>query len=115
MPFQKKFLYPDDLQFEVACLVYAAATELGIVQHDNLWRPSIAKFTREKITTVKALRTISNNKLMEQWRIPKLLILKMKKLYEDEGWVMAGQWQPTEARKNNALKQKINQLEVRNG
>ena len=71
MPFKKKFQYPEDIQFEIGCLVYATATELGIVEYDSLWKPIVTRFKREKIITVKAFNKVSDDKLLHMWHFQK--------------------------------------------
>ena len=62
----KKYTYPEELpHFEIACLVYAAATDL--VTPDKLeafWKPAVAQFYKELIFTVDTFKEIHNNTLI---------------------------------------------------
>ena len=78
----KKFQFPKELDCETACLVYSAATELGMVEYEHLWKLHVAKLKREKVLTVEALEFIPDEKLTRNWSFPEQLVIKMRKLLE---------------------------------
>ena len=92
----KKFQFPKEYDFETACLLFSAVNELGIVEYDALWKPSIARLRREKIFTVELFNNVSNEKLMLNWSMPQYLVLEMRRLLQ-EGWTQTGEWLPKEA------------------
>ena len=67
----KKYFYPEDLpSFEVASLVFAAATDLGMTGNSEaLWKPVISRMYKELIFTVDTFSKVNNDTLILEWSI----------------------------------------------
>ena len=70
----KKYTYPEELpKFEVACLVYAAATDLVVFgtpdEIEAIWKPVVARFYKELIFTIDTFKGIPKNTLILEWQI----------------------------------------------